>query len=65
MAKETSTQPNRYKAIIERIFRDHWKQGVREFEFERQEIKLTADALSIAIPDNIGDVVYLYSYLSG
>lgn len=47
-----SAETNRYKAIIENIFFDHWQSGVTEFEFAREEIKRTADKLGIVLPDN-------------
>jgi len=49
---------NRYVAIIEKIFFDHWKKGISEFEFDRSEIKEWATKLSINVPDNVGDVIY-------
>ena len=62
MAKSASTETNRYKLLIESIFFDHWTKGQREFEFERKEIKETADKLGIVLPDNLGDVVYSIRY---
>lgn len=61
-AKPAKTEPNRYKQIIEAIFFDHWKEGTQTFEFERTEIKSTADNLQIVLPDNIGDVPYSFRY---
>ena len=62
MARAASTETNRYKVLIENIFFDHWTKGAREFEFERKEIKETADKLGIVLPDNLGDVVYSIRY---
>jgi hypothetical protein len=62
--KSAQGEPNRYKQIIESIFFDHWKKGMRSFEFERTEIKGTADRLKIVLPDNIGDVTYSFRYRS-
>ncbi|MCA9233077.1 MAG: hypothetical protein KDA57_20690 [Planctomycetales bacterium] len=61
MAKEPKRQ-HRYKALIESIFFDHWRQGVDEFEFVRDEIKAKAAELGIVLPDNIGDVPYSFRY---
>lgn len=61
MAKSAG-QPNRYKAIIERIFLDHWKKGTTEFEFVRDEIKEQAKKLNIVLPDNLGDLTYSFRY---
>jgi hypothetical protein len=54
--------PNRYKALIERIFFDHWSKGETQFEFERAEIKAKADQLGIVLPDNLGDIVYSFRF---
>jgi hypothetical protein len=64
MAKNiaVSSETNRYKIIIESIFFQHWKAGVNQFEFARDEIKATADQLLIVLPDNIGDVPYSFRY---
>jgi hypothetical protein len=64
MAKKAavSVETNRYKVIIESIFFDHWKVGINQFEFARDEIKATADQLQIVLPDNIGDVPYSFRY---
>jgi hypothetical protein len=62
MADETILETNRYKILIERIFFDHWKQGLTEFVFVRDEIKQKAEALKIALPDNVGDVPYSFRY---
>lgn len=62
MPKGGSLQTNRYKALIERIFFDHWKKGISEFEFHRDEIKQSARQLDIPPPDNIGDIPYSFRY---
>ena len=56
------SQNNRYKALIEQIFFDHWKNGMREFEFRRDEINQGAEKLGIRLPDNIGDIPYSFRY---
>jgi hypothetical protein len=53
---------NRYDAIIEKIFFSHWKKGVKEFEFDRSEIKAWADKLNIDVPDNVGDLIYSFRF---
>ena len=62
MNRTKTTKSNRYSAIIEKIFLDHWKEGIREFYFERDEINEAAKALNIALPKNIGDVIYSLRY---
>jgi len=55
-------RPNGYEAIISAIFETHYVVGETEFEFEREEIRSTADALGIKVPDNLGDVTYSFRY---
>lgn len=55
-------RPNRYQALIERIFFDHYKDDETSFEFVRQEIKDAASDLEIALPDNLGDVIYSFRF---
>ncbi len=54
--------PNRYKAIIERIFFSHYSPDATQFEFSRTEIVSTAEELEIALPKNIGDLIYSFRY---
>jgi hypothetical protein len=61
MAKNAKSE-NRYKAVIEKIFFDHWKKGVDEFIFERDEIKAVCVALGIELPDNLGDIIYSFRF---
>lgn len=49
---------NRYQAIIERIFFNHYKDALKEFEFQREEIIAVARKLGISLPKNPGDVLY-------
>lgn len=53
---------NRYGALIEKIFFDHWQSGETAFEFTRPEIKEAAIALEIVLPDNLGDVIYSFRF---
>lgn len=64
MTAEQPKAANRYAAIIEKIFFDHWKKGMKEFEFDRTEIKQWADKLKIVLPDNIGDLIYSFRFRS-
>ncbi|MPY73101.1 MAG: endonuclease [Alphaproteobacteria bacterium] len=61
MAK-ASASVNRYKALIERIFFEHWAEGITEFEFAREEIIQNAADLDIALPRNLGDIPYSFRY---
>ena len=63
MPKETlAKKPNRYGAIIECVFDQHFKKGVKEFEFTREEFAEAAKALEIVLPKNLGDVIYSVRY---
>ncbi len=53
---------NRYQALIEKIFFDHYRKGKTTFEFNRTEIKSAAKALGIELPDNLGDVIYSFRF---
>jgi hypothetical protein len=55
-------QPNRYQAIIARVFADHHAKGLTEFEFTRDEFVAIAEGLGIALPKNVGDVIYSFRY---
>ena len=55
-------QPNRYSKILEAIFKNHFKEGATEIEFERTELSKVADKLGIALPKNLGDVLYSFRY---
>jgi hypothetical protein len=55
---------NRYKQLISHIFLAHYKKGMTEFVFERDEIIRAADKLKIKLPDNIGDAIYSFRFRS-
>lgn len=54
--------PNRYTQILEAIFVRHYKEGAREFDFERSEFSQVAEELGIILPKNLGDVLYSFRY---
>lgn len=56
--------PNRYEILIEHVFRDHYKEGMTEFEFTRKEVIEKANELQIQVPDNPGDILYSFRYRS-
>lgn len=62
MAKPKKGAMNRYQALIHRIFFHHWKKGVTEFEFARDELEKGAPALGFKSVKNIGDVPYSFRY---
>lgn len=48
--------------LIEKVFFDHYKPGMKEVLFERAELISAAKKLKIELPKNIGDVVYSVRY---
>lgn len=60
MAKGRS--PSRYNALIERIFTDRYRSGATRVEFRREDLISTAQELGVAVPKNLGDVVYSLRY---
>lgn len=60
MAKKKNTAA--YDLIISRIFFEHFKNGVTEFEFIRREIIAAKDELAPDLDLNPGDVPYSYRY---
>ncbi len=54
--------PNRYQALIEKIFFDRYTEGSTALDFTRQDIKDAATDLKIALPDNLGDVLYTFRF---
>ena len=55
-------KPNRYVALIERIFNSRYQPGATEVRFERIEIEKQAKALRIKLPKNLGDLIYSFRY---
>lgn len=53
---------NRYSRIIERIFADRYQAGATAVEFPRAAIEEVARQMGIALPKNLGDVVYSFRY---
>ena len=52
----------KYTPIITHIFKAHFTEGLREFEFEREEIVRAALELGIEVPKNLGDLIYSFRY---
>ena len=53
---------NRYLQIIESIFDKHYKRGATAIEFTREDIVTAAQRLKVALPKNLGDVLYSSRY---
>jgi hypothetical protein len=58
----TQKSANRYSQLIEAIFLKHYQEGMDDVAFDRIEITATADELGIALPKNVGDVLYSFRY---
>lgn len=60
---------NRYKQLVEHIFFDAnfgaYTNGMTEIIFAREDIEHAARELNIALPKNVGDVVYSNRYRGG
>ena len=51
-----------YVSIIAKIFRSKFKPGMRDLDFEREDIIKFGKALKIDLPKNLGDLVYSFRY---
>jgi hypothetical protein len=58
----TASAKNRYQTLLEKVFFDHHRKGAKEVIFDRDEVIAAASALKIALPKNIGDVIYSVRY---
>ena len=45
-----------------RIFKNHYKRGRTEFEFDREELAAVAARLGLRNPKNLGDLIYSFRY---
>lgn len=53
---------NRYKALIEKVFFDHYSKGDKVVQFRREELEEAAQKLGLKLPKNLGDVLYSMRY---
>jgi len=53
---------SRYSSIIEKIFLSKFKAGMREVDFQREDIAKFAEELKISLPKNLGDLIYSFRY---
>ncbi len=51
-----------YASIIEKIFKSKFRPGLRELDFEREDIVKSGNKLKIDLPKNLGDLVYSFRY---
>lgn len=63
---ESSSQLNRYKALVEKVFFGAdfaaYAPGKTVLDFEREDLERAAAELGIKLPKNLGDVVYSIRY---
>ena len=53
---------SRYDALIEAVFMEGYRPGVREVAFTRDQFAGLAKRLGIVLPKNLGDVIYSYRF---
>lgn len=58
-------KPNRYIAIIRTIFQRHYRPGLTQFEFTREEFVECATELGVVLPKNLGDLPYTFRFRVG
>jgi hypothetical protein len=51
-----------YRRMIQRIFFDHYKEGMTEFVFERSEILALKGEFDVEVPRNPGDLPYTFRF---
>ena len=56
---------NRYEVLILTIFKNHYRKGSPDFEFERSELETVAQKLGVKLPKNLGDLIYSFRYRRG
>lgn len=61
MANKPKT-PNRYNALIEKIFFDRYSAGAKEIPWVRTDLESAAATLKIKLPKNLGDTIYAIRY---
>jgi hypothetical protein len=57
-----NSSPHVYAAIVEKLFHSKYKHGMREIDFEREDIVKFARALRLDSPKNLGDLIYSFRY---
>jgi DNA (cytosine-5)-methyltransferase 1 len=62
MVEGGSRVASKYDKIISDIFFTYYKEGLKEFDFVREDIEKSAKKLGIRLPKNIGDVIYSYRF---
>jgi hypothetical protein len=55
-------QQNRYRALMDQVFFDRYRQGLKEIDFKREDIEDAAQSLGMKLPKNLGDVIYSFRF---
>ena len=53
---------NRYQALIEKVFFDHFTEGTTEFGFHREELEDAVSVLGVDRVKNLGDITYSFRH---
>jgi hypothetical protein len=53
---------NRYLKLVETVFIKNYRQGEKDVFFQREDLAATAVELGIALPKNLGDIIYSFRY---
>lgn len=61
----SSETPNRYRAILDKIFFDRYSLGATDVPFSRSDLRSAAEELDIERPKNLGDIIYSGRYRAG
>lgn len=56
---------NRYELLILTIFKNRYRKGLVDFEFERSELETVAGKIGVSLPKNLGDLIYSFRYRRG
>jgi hypothetical protein len=62
LSNSISSETNRYKQIIEKIFFDRFREGETELHWKRTDLTEAASTLGVELPKNLGDLIYALRY---
>ena len=62
MPEKKAQARNRYEVLIPTIFRNHYRRGLSDFEFDRSELETVAGQHGVKLPKNQGDLIYAFRY---
>ena len=65
MADVQPSKGRLYAAIIEHIFVQRWRKDTKQVEFHRSDIETVAAELGVALPKNLGDLIYSFRFRRG